>query len=168
MLLGLFPALTISPVIFQPPLMRSTVLSSPTVVVAGLSFAAFLVGGCWACRLAGLSPLESKVIPIEDHQKRKRRFWPLFLLLWGALLAFVIMTTAHLQPSETSSGGPAHLIVTSVGGFVLWIVAFFVILAPVLRHRNPWPLTKPSRGAALVWVLVIILAAVMLALTTIE
>ena len=52
LLLAVYPVLVISPALIQPTLVRASVLSASAVVIAGVSFAVYLIGASWGCSLA--------------------------------------------------------------------------------------------------------------------
>ena len=87
------------------------------------------------------------------------------LLVAAAAAAAVVIATGHLQDFSDNA---ARVRILSAGALALWAVALFGIVAPALRRRRPWRLSAPSRGAALVWLLVVVIAAVMLALASMD
>ena len=146
----------------QPTLVRGSVLSPAAVAVAGVSFVAYLCAACWACSLSTTRPLETEAREIENHSKHrfKRLTWA--LLVFGALFGLLVIGTTHLRTFEHSG---SLLRILSPAAMLTWVLGFFLVLAPALRHRRPWPQIKASRGAALVWLLVIGLGVFMFLVT---
>jgi hypothetical protein len=158
-LIALFPLLAISPALIQPTLVRGSVMSPLAVGVAGLSFAAYLVGACWAFSLAHIREIEVTSLPLEELPRRRRKVLTYGLLICAALGGLIVIAAAHLRQLGPDA---TEIRLLSGGALALWSAAFFWIIAPALRHRRPWPMSGPSRGAAIVWFLVVLVGLVML------
>ncbi len=165
LLLAAYPVLVVSPALIQPTLVRSSVLSASAVTVAGVSFAVYLIGACWACSLARFHVIEFQEKPLQDQPPPKRRILPGVLLVSAAATSAVVIATGHLQDFAEDA---SRIRILSAGALALWAVACFGIVAPALRRRRPWPLSAPSRGAAFVWLLVVVIGVAMLALASID
>lgn len=159
-IIALFPLLAISPALIQPTLVGGSVMSPLAVTVAGVSFAAYLVGACWACSLAHLHEVEVTSVPLQELPRRRRKVFTYSLLTCAGLGAAIVISAAHLSPFGPDA---TEIRLLSGGALALWAAAFFWIIAPALRHRRPWPMSGPSRGAAIVWILVVLVGLMMLA-----
>jgi len=154
------PLLAIAPAIVQPTIARGSVMSPLAVAIAGVSFAAYVLGACWASGLARVVEIDATTVPLDDQPTRRPKVLATSLLLFAGLGAAVIIASAHLLPFGPDA---SQVRVLSAGGLALWVAAFFGIVAPALRHRRPWPMAGPSRGAAVVWLLVVVVGLIMLA-----
>lgn len=159
-LAGVFPVLAVVPAAIQPTLARGSVMSVVAVSVAGVSFVSYLVGACWASGLARVQEIDAVAEPLDGLTARTPKVLRGGLLVWAVLCAAVILASSHLRDL---GAGASRLGMLSVVGLALWATVFFGIVGPALRHRRPWPLTVPSRGAAIVWLLVVLVGLVMLA-----
>jgi hypothetical protein len=159
-LITAFPLLAISPALIQPTLVGGSVMSPLAVGVAGLSFAAYLVGACWALSLAHGTAIDGTSIPLDELPRRRRKVLTYGLLVTAALVAVIVIGAAHLHPLGPDA---SQVRLLSGGALALWAAAYFWIIAPALRHRRPWPMSGPSRGAAIVWFLVVLVGLIMLA-----
>jgi hypothetical protein len=172
-LLVAFPAATFLTLALQPSLAGSSVFSPAATAIVGVSFAGYVVGAGWACHRAGASTLVSRAEPLESPPRHSIRPWPAVVLAFGAVLAALVIGAGHIRPSTSigaaaAGGADARVVVVSAGALLLWTGGFFWVLAPSLRDQRQRPLALPSRGAALVWLLVVALAGVMLLLSSLE
>lgn len=167
-----FPALVFLAIFLQPALTGPSVFSAGTTAIVGVSFLAYVVGSCWACHRSRIRMVKHEATPLEDHSGPRSRRWPWTLVIFAALLGLLVIGVGHLSQSSADDGADTGLkgrtIVMSVGALLLWCLAYFGILAPTLRRRKQRRLGVASRGAALVWLLVVLLAGAMLVLSSVE
>jgi hypothetical protein len=86
------------------------------------------------------------------------------LPLVGALVAAIVIGAANLLAPEP--GDPARAsqqLLLAAGSSTLWVVAVLAGIAPFGELR-PRPLPRPSRGAAVAWILVLAIATSLLLL----
>lgn len=166
-LAAVVPAAVLAPAAAAPTIVRSSVLSPAAVAIAGLSFAAYLVGACWACSAAGVRTLDSTREALDDHPRRGPKWLGVALLAFAAAIVGVALVAAHLR-SFGDGGAGADVRTLSAAALALWAAGAFGVVAPALRHRHPWPLPAASRSAALVWLLVVVVAGAMLVLSMLE
>ncbi len=159
------PAAMLAPAAAQPTLVRASVMSPAAVAVAGISFAAYLIGACWASSAARVRSIDVRAKSLEDHTPRRFKWLSWCLLGTAVATVLVAIATGHLLPIEATG---ARIRLLSAGALILWATALFGIIAPALRHRQPWPMATASRGAAVVWLLVAVIGGVMLALSLME
>ena len=168
-----FPALVFLALFLQPALAGPSVFSPGAIAIVGVSFGAYVIGVCWACHRSRVRQVEQTATPLEVSQKRYRKRWSWTLIVFAAILALFVIGMGHLSLPVTEEDGPGsghkgRIIVMSAGALVLWCIAFFGILAPSLRRRRQRRLGVASRGAAVIWLLVVALAGAMLVLSSVE
>lgn len=172
LLLGV-PGLMLFSVGLQPTLVGPSVFSPLATAMGGASFAGYIFGVCWATNQTWAHPIEAETSPLEDRPSRARWLRAWLLLGLGALVAAQVIAQAHLSAPAfpDPSLGPLarwRVVILSAGALLIWSAAFFLILSPALRYSRPRPLAPPSRGAAVVWMLVVALAFTMLLISSIE
>lgn len=158
-LAGAFPVLTLVPAIIQPTLVRAAVMSPLAVAIVGASFSSYLIGACWACDAVQGRPLRSAAVPLPDSPPRPRKLLAPALIVVAGLTAATVIGATHLRPFAS---GDRQVTILSSCALALWVTALFGIIAPAVSHRRPWPLSRPSRGVAVIWLAVVLLGLVML------
>jgi hypothetical protein len=164
-LAGAFPVLMLAPAVIQPTLVRGAVMSPLAVAIAGASFATYLIGACWACSAVQGQPLRALSVPLQDAPQRPRKVLVPALTVLAGLVAATVICAAHLRTFES---GDRHVTILSACALALWMSALFGVIAPAVSHRRPWPLSRPSRGVALIWLAVVLLGLVMLVVSTLR
>jgi hypothetical protein len=167
------PVLLLAAIGIQPALVGPSVFSPAVAALVGSSFAAYVLGSCWAANRVQSLPLPHTAEDLDEGSPRKLRIWPWPLVVFGAVMTIQVIAQGHLSVASfpDESLGPLarwRTAILSAAALLIWVVAVFVILAPGLRHQAPAPLSPPSRGAAAVWLLVVALALALLGLSSIE
>jgi hypothetical protein len=162
-LVGAFPVLTLAPALIQPTLVRGAVMSPLAVAIVGASFSTYLLGACWASSAARGQPLRATAVPLQDAPRRPRKVLVPALIVVAGLAAATVIGAAHLRPFAS---GERQVTILSACALALWVTALFSIVAPAVSHRRPWPLARPSRGLALIWLAVVVLGLAMLVVST--
>ena len=163
LLAAIFPLSLLVPPLLEPMLVRATVWSGTGAAVVGLAFVAYLLSASWACSTYQARDVGASRAPLEIPPRRRSKLLPRLLVAFSAAASVLIIGAAHLHSVE---GSGELLALLTLGSLSLWLTTTLWIIAPALRHRRPWPLTRPSRGAAVVWLLVVALALVMLLLAS--
>jgi hypothetical protein len=158
-LVGAFPVVMLAPALIQPTLVRGAVMSPLAVAIVGASFSAFLLGACWACSAVQGQPLRSVAVPLQDAPPRPRKILVPALIVLAGLTAATVIGATHLR---AFASGDRQVTILSACALALWVTALFGIIAPAVSHRRPWPLSRPSRGVAFIWLAVVLMGLAML------
>lgn len=158
-LVGVFPVLMLAPALIQPTLVRGAVMSPLAVAIVGASLSTYLLGACWACSAVQGQPLRSVAVPLPDAPARPRKLLVPALIVVAALTAATVIGATHLRPFAS---GDRQVTILSACALALWVTALLGIIAPAVSHRRPWPLARPSRGVAVIWLAVVLMGLVML------
>jgi hypothetical protein len=162
-LAGAFPLLVLAPALIQPTLVRGAVMSPLVVAIVGASFATYLVGVCWASSAVIGQPLPATTVPLPDAPKRPRKVLVPALIVVAGLAAATVIAAAHLRPFEPAD---RQVTILSTCALALWVAALFGVMAPAVSHKRPWPLARPSRAVAVIWLSVVLLGLVMLVISS--
>ena len=163
-----FPLALLLPALTQPSMVRASVLSGPAVGFASVGLAVYLVAACWARSRTDLVLIEASSGPTKPGRGHPRaKILQVALAVGAALATTVIIAAAHLGGSENEGegGDGSWAVVTSAFGLVLWTIVVLGVLAPAAGRPHLGPMPRGSRGAALVWGLVLAIAMGMLLLS---